>query len=333
MTDIVLAGQMAPAFIDEYGQQIIDATAGWLRGKDSIHTRNAYRRDLTGYSPDGSEAEMKTPAWLPWCAQHGLSPLSIRRGEVAAYARQIEADGHSPTTRARKLSAVSSWYDYLISEDLADFNPAKKTGRPKVRNNESPATGLTEDEVDALHDQAEVDSPRSAALISLLYFGAFRIGSLIGAEVGDLGWDQGRRQIKLKLKGSPDGVWMPIEDEAETALDAYLATRPGVGPNDYLFVTSTGQPLLEAYCWRLVRRLARQAGIKGWAQLNPHSLRHTHITHALDRNVPVEIVALSAGHQVIETTLRYDRARKRRQKRSGAVLSERRRKAREERDA
>jgi integrase/recombinase XerD len=328
--EIVLAGRAVPATVTEYDRRVIDATAGWLRGFESIHTRNAYRRDLTGYSANGAEAAMKTPAWLPWCALNDVDPLTARRGDVASYARQIEADGHSPGTRARKLSAVSSWYDYLISEGLAEYNPAKKTGRPRINRDESPATGLTEDEVGALLDQAEADGPRSAALIAMLYFGAFRIGSLLGAKTGDLGWDQGDRRLRLKVKGGKH-EWFVIERAANDALTAYLATRPGAAPGEFLFVTRTGAPLLEAYCWRLIRRLARRAAIPGWADINPHSLRHTHITHALDAKVPIEVVALTAGHREIRTTLRYDRARRRRGERSGTVLSDRRRKAKAER--
>lgn len=322
-SELVLAGNVVPAIPGEPDDELRGATAGWLFGLRSIHTRNAYRRDLLGISPAGMPAEMKTPAWLPWCSLHGLDPLAARKRHVAAYAAVLEADGHSPGTRARKLSVISSWYDYLIGDEITDRNPAKKTGRPNIDRDVSPATGLSRSEMDALLDQAAADSLRAYALISLLYFGAFRVGSVLQATIGDLGWDQGEQTLRLVVKGGTERRPV-IEQAAADALDAYLENRGESSDSSPLFATRSGAALIEQDVWRLIRRLARQAGIKSWAKLNPHSLRHTHITHALDAEVPLNIVQETAGHKDSRTTLRYDRARFRRGKRSGTVLSNRR---------
>ena len=194
----------------------------------------------------------------------------------------------------------------------------------------SPAVGLSETELNLLLDQAGEDSPRSLALISLLYFGAFRVGSVLRANISDLGWDEGDRTLRLVLKGGKERRAV-IEAEASAALDAYLEARGGPAPEEPLFATADGKRLDEPYCWRLIRRLARRAGIKAWAQLNPHSLRHTHATHARDEGVALDVVQDTLGHNDQRTTQRYDRARFRRKRRSGTVLSDRRRQAREER--
>jgi site-specific recombinase XerD len=312
---------------------MMDATAGWIRDQNSRDTRDAYRRDVTGIQPDGqTPARLKMPAWLTWCQAHGLDPLEVRVRHVSAYARQLEADGFSPATRARKLSAISSWYDYLMREDITERNPAKIVKRPVIDKSVSNATGLSEGEIDALLDAAEADGPRSAALFSLLYFGSFRIGSVLNATVGDLGWDQGERTLRLTVKGG--AVRRPtLEPEAVAALDAYLASRGQPGPSEPLLLADEGGKLSKQSAWRTMRRLARQAGIKSWAQLNPHSLRHSHITHALDHDVPLDEVRETAGHKSEDTTRRYDRARQRRAARSGRVLSERRAKLKAERGA
>lgn len=320
--DVALSGTVLPAVPGAVGDDLTDLTAGWLRGFDSIHTRVAYRRDLTGFGANLEPVAMKTPAWLPWCVANGIDPLSARRGGVAAYARQIEADGHSPATRARKLSAVSSWYDYLIAEELIDRNPAKTTGRPNIDRDVSPAVGLSEEEVDALLDQAAADGTRSDALISLLYFGAFRVGSVLGADIGDLGWKQNSRTLKMKVKGG-DIKRVTIERAAELPLTRYLDSRGELARTSPLFATSAGARMSELQAWRLVRRLAREAGVKAWAELNPHTLRHAHATLARDAGVGIDIVQDTLGHKDTRTTLRYDRARGNRG-RSGTVLSERR---------
>jgi site-specific recombinase XerD len=324
-TDVVLTATAitGPFESGDAASELLSATAGWLLGFRG-NTRDAYQRDVTGIAPDGTPAALRTPAWLPWLESHGQNPLTVRVRHVAAYARQLETDRYAPGTIARKLSAISSWYDYMIQDELTDRrNPAKKTARPSIDKDASPATGLSEDEMNALLDQAEADGPRSLALISLLYFGGFRIGSVLGATIGDLGWDQGERILRLVIKGG--NVRRPvIEPEAAGALEAYLATRGDPGPGEPLITTATGTRMTKQAAWRLMRRLARQAGILSWAQLNPHSLRHTHATHARDEGVALDVLQETLGHKDPRTTLRYDRARSRRSYRSGQVLSERR---------
>jgi integrase len=91
------------------------------------------------------------------------------------------------------------------------------------------------------------------------------------------------------------------------AVDAYLATRADeTGP---LLATASGGRLDQAALWKLVRRLARAAGIPSWERLSPHSLRHTAITLALDAGAHLRDVQDFAGHRDPRTTRRYDRAR------------------------
>lgn len=332
MTEIDLAGLLAPPVPATAPSLLVQATVGWLDGLKSVHTVKAYRRDVIGTGSNGEAARMLVPAWLPWCEQQGLNPLDARRGDVNRYAKLINGAGQSKATWARKLSAISSWYDYLLDEDLASRNPAKKATRPHINRDVSQAVGLSEDELNQLLDQAELDGPRTAALVFLLYFGAFRVGSVLAANVGHLGWDSGERTILLTVKGGGDKR-IVLEEAASDAVESYLGTRSEPRPDEPLIATASGKRLDEAYCWRLIRRLARRAGIKSWEQLNPHTLRHAHATHALDEKVALNVVQDTLGHIDQRTTLRYDRARQLRKNRSGTVLSNRRRKAREERDA
>ena len=76
-----------------------------------------------------------------------------------------------------------------------------------------------------------------------------------------------------------------------------------------LLVTSTGARLDRHAVFRLVRRLARAAGISAWAKLSPHSLRHAFATTARAQGVPLEDVQDAMGHADPRTTRRYDRDR------------------------
>jgi site-specific recombinase XerD len=113
-------------------------------------------------------------------------------------------------------------------------------------------------------------------------------------------------------------VALVLPPATTAALDTYLTNRiatvathasvstPVAGP---LLATDTGGRLDQAALWRLVRRLARAAGIEHWAALSPHSLRHTAITLALDAGASLRDVQDFAGHRDPRTTRRYDRSR------------------------
>lgn len=283
-------------------------TVGWILAQRSRNTRLAYQRDVLGIGTNGKPAIMKVPCWLTWCQDHGLHPLEARRGHVDAYRHALEAAGSSPATIARKLSAISSWYDYLVIEEVAERNPAKNATRPEVNRDVSHAVGLTQDEANRLIAAADEDGPRSSALIRMLVFNGVRVSVVTDSRIKDLGYDQGHRTITLRLKGGRMAK-APIVAPVLEALDAYHAERGPLSPDDLIFVTSRGKALDEPYVWRLVRRLARKAQIPSHNELNPHGLRHTFATLALSLGVPLAVVQDGMGHLDPRTTQRYNRAR------------------------
>jgi integrase len=97
----------------------------------------------------------------------------------------------------------------------------------------------------------------------------------------------------------------PLTAGVLVALDALISDRTE-GP---IFVTATGTALDRVAAWRLIRRLARQAGITHPERISPHSMRATFITTALDEGVPLRDVQDSVGHAAPRTTRGYDRSR------------------------
>jgi integrase/recombinase XerD len=319
VTALEPAGNFPAAQTGGSGDVIRQMVAAWLLAQESQHTKIAYARDLMSTAP-----RMKVPGWLHWCAERELDPLTVRRAHVDAYKHVLQQADYSPNSIARRLAVVSSWYDYLLDEEVIDHNPAKAVKRPRINQSISPAVGLSEDELDLLLDAAEADGKRSAALIAVLFYAGLRVGSVVNANVGDLGWNEGERTISLTVKGGSIETRY-IEDIAAEALDAYLAERGRPAKSEPLFLNVSGFRIDQAYAWRLIRSLARRSGIKSWDRLGPHSLRHTMATHAFDHGVPLVDVQDALGHRDPKTTRRYDRARNRRDKRPGRVLAERRR--------
>ncbi|MGW3603374.1 tyrosine-type recombinase/integrase [Micromonospora sp. NPDC005161] len=290
----------------------VDVTEAWLRNRRlSAHTRDAYRRDVTG--------------WLSWCAGRDLDPLRANFLHVNEYARALEStlgarSGRplTPATVARRLSALSSWYDFLVKLGAVPANPVGGADRPRVDRDHSATVGLTPEEVDALLSAADADTgptaARNRAAIALLADLGLRVGELISLDLTDLGTERGHRSVRFVGKGGKQRR-RALTPGTGYAVDAYLAQRAAAtgvpvpqltGP---LLVTASGARLDRHSVFRMVRRLARAAGIPAWAKLSPHSLRHAFATTARSEGVPLEDVQDAMGHADPRTTRRYDRDR------------------------
>lgn len=290
----------------------LDFTEAWLANRRlSEHTRAAYRRDITG--------------WLAWCASRELDPLAATFLDVNAYGRALEATVDprggrplSPATVARKLSALSSWYDFLVKLRAVEANPVAGADRPWVDRDHSSTIGLTAQEVDALLAAADADTTataeRNRAALTLLADLGLRVGELVSLDIADLGYERGHRSVRFVGKGGR-ARRRALTPGTAHAVDAYLAARAAAErvPVDQLtgplLVTASGARLDRHAVFRLVRRLARAAGIPAWAKLSPHSLRHAFATTARAEGVALEDVQDAMGHADPRTTRRYDRDR------------------------
>jgi integrase/recombinase XerD len=310
---------------DRYGVPALTVT--WLAGF-APHTRTAYFRDLAHF--------------LAWCQRHLLDPMRARGSDLDRYRAALEAPTHggsrgrspSPATVHRRLSALSSWYRYLLHNGATTTNPAAGIRRPRVDRDASATVGLTAEQVRALLRRADeqVETRRQAtspagqarllaalrdrALLRLLADLGLRIGEALALDVDALSHNQGRRTIRYLGKGGKRRE-RPLTGQVITALDEYLARRAAAGGkpdvSGPLFATTglrgvTGR-LGEPAAFRLVRRLAGEAAIPSAERLSPHSLRHAFATNAREIGVPLEDVQDAMGHADARTTRRYDRGR------------------------
>jgi site-specific recombinase XerD len=270
----------APAPIDSAATLAAAFLAGY-----GTSTREAYARDLRD--------------WGSWLNRHRLEPLVVGRAHVDAYARALEAGGATRATVARRLSTLAGFYAYAVDEGLVDRSPVAKVRRPRVSAG-SPRLGLDRDELNRF--LAAASEPRDSALAHLLALNGLRISEALGADVTDLGHARGHRTLALTRKGGQAAA-APLVPRTGEAIDRMLADR-GEGP---LFVTRSGRRMDRHAAGKVIRRLARAAGID--KTVSPHSLRHTFVTAALDAGASLRDVQDAAGHADPRTTRRYDRAR------------------------
>ena len=273
---------------------VVEATSTWLQRRPSEHSRTAYAKDASW--------------WLAWCAAAGTNPATARATQADQYAAALRESGLSKATQARRLAAASSWYAYLVRAEAASLNPFHGMERPAVSADASSTRGLTAEQLARILKRArDHESTRTYALLALLAFTGARIGSLLNAPAGAIGYDEGHRVIDLVTKRDRKMrvVLVPVAVEA---VERYLAERGDVHPEALLFVTSSGLPMDEAAVLRLVRRVAAAAGIPQAEKLSPHSFRHSYATTLLNKGVPLADVQDAMGHADPRTTRRYDRA-------------------------
>ena len=272
---------------------VLKATRSWLHRRPSDHSRTAYAKDA-GW-------------WLAFCAAEGVDPTQARPTDADDYETALRDTGLAKSTRARRLAAASSWYTYLVRADVADRNPFEGMERPSVSADGSPTRGLTTAQLAKLLRYArDHESTRTYALLVTLATTAGRITSVLHLTVGKLGHDQGHRVADLKTKGDHHKrvVLVPMAVEA---IDTHLAASGRRRSTDYVFATRTGRPMDEPAAFRLIRRVAKAAGIPPHNQLSPHSLRHSYATTLLDKDVPLHRVQDAMGHADPRTTKGYDR--------------------------
>jgi len=293
-------------------QEAADIVDAWLANRRlSDNTRAAYRRDLHH--------------WLHWCTTTGTEPLHATFLHVNAYARALEStiDPRTDTplsaaTVARKLSALSSWYTFLHKLGAINTNPVAGADRPHLDRDHSATVGLSDDEIDALlYATQHATGPaadRTRAAIALLADLGLRVGELVSLNIDDLGTERGHRSIRFTGKGGKPRR-RALTPHTAAAVDTYLQRRAALAAVEIsdlsgpLLVTNTGRRLDRHAVFRLVRQVARTAGIASWEQLSPHSLRHAFATTARAEGVPLEDVQDAMGHADPRTTRRYDRDR------------------------
>lgn len=289
-------------------EAIADFTEQWLANRRfSWNTREAYRRDVG--------------QWIQRCAEYGLDPLQAKFTDVNAWGRELESPevgkALAPATVARKMSAVSSWYDFIVRLGGLPANPAAVSDRPDVDRDFSPTVSFTHEDAARMLDVAGAGDPyvgrASHLLASWLVEMGTRATETTEIDLKALGHDQGFRIVQLTLKGGRRQK-RPLPPPLALLLEYYLIARADDAGCDIedlagpLFVDDAGYPLTRYDLYRFVRRLARAASLPNADRISPHSFRHAWNGMARKAGAALEDRQDAMGHRDPRTTRRYDRA-------------------------
>lgn len=226
---------------------------------------------------------------------------ALEAAHVRLYAAELHKGGLSGRSIRRRLSAVRSFYRYLLREGRVAHDPAAGIGAPK-----SPRRlpkSLNPDETARLLGIASSDrlAHRDRALLELLYSSGLRLAEVVALNLADLP-DDGT--VRVTGKGNKIRV-VPVGRFARAALKAWLAIRAQwVKPQEQaVFVNRNGRRVSPRTVQRVVARRARAQGIA--QPVHPHMLRHSFASHLLESSGDLRAVQELLGHASIATTQVY----------------------------
>ena len=242
---------------------------------------------------------------IPFLHQRGKFEVEeVTKDDIRAYLDyQATARGNSNATRARKLAAIKSFFNYLVENDGLEVNPAASIRSPRIPQKE-PVYLTDEESICLLTTITRQAMPkvreRDLAIVVLSLHTGLRVSELTNLKLTNV--DLKRGQIKITRKGNKE-QYLHLNGETVNTLARYQANRPE-GENGRFFVGTNGGNLDRTHIYGVVRRYLNLAGINKSKQ-GPHLLRHTFCTRLHQKGVGPFVIKDLAGHKSLNTTMRY----------------------------
>jgi integrase/recombinase XerC len=265
----------------------------------SGNTVEAYRGDLDSFFTFLCNDYLSMPFEMVEPRQ--IDHLAVRSWLAHQHRRKM-----SRASIARRLSALRTFFRFLMREGVMEANPARGVATPK-REKHLP-TVLQPADVAVLLEQPDVETPlglRDRAWLELLYAAGIRVGELVGIDLGDI--ELRSRLLKVHGKGSKERI-VPFGRKAEAAIRAWLEARPQLLGDRFdeeqpLFVNYRGKRITARSIRRLLDAYVRDAALR--SGISPHTLRHSFATHLLNAGADLRSIQELLGHVSLSTTQKY----------------------------
>jgi integrase/recombinase XerC len=285
-------------------QDLLKRYLDYLRAERgfSPYTVRNYTTDLLG-----NKSGVYPMGFFQYLQQKNVKSVKdVNRHILREYIGYLMEQNISRRSISRKVSAVRSFYRYLLREGYIEENPVKLTTSPKL-DRRLPEC-LSKEELDRLLSAPSQDTAqgiRDRAILEIIYASGMRISEIVSLNLGQVNLDTG--EIKVLGKGSKERMVL-IGNMAITSLKKYLeAGRPRLvclkGDRVALFINRFGKRLSQRSIQNMLERTALKAGID--KHVYPHLLRHTFATHMLDGGADLRVVQELLGHASLGTTQVY----------------------------
>lgn len=260
----------------------------------SKNTVLSYEKDLLQFG-DFLRRKKSAGTWKTVQAEH-----------LSDWLAELNGNGVSARSAARKLSAVRTLAKHLVASGLRTDDFSEIVSRPKSRR-ALPET-LSVDEVSKILEaplEATPQGLRDRAMLEVMYGSGLRASELCSLEIQSVNFSDGI--IRVRGKGSKERI-VPVGRRAIQAILAYLSengrprlSKPKTG--SALFISSWGKAISRKTLWLILQKMVLRAGID--KKIHPHQLRHAFATHLLANGADLRVIQEMLGHADIGTTQIY----------------------------
>lgn len=261
----------------------------------SDHTLAAYRSDIE-----------KLPAYLELRGWN-LTPGQIERFHLDDFIQYLAELGLGPRSQARLISALKTFFGFLLDEKTILTDPTELLKAPKL-GRKIPEV-LTYQEIRDLLGAIDLSLDhglRDRALLETLYACGLRVSEATSLKLTNLYFDEGF--VRVTGKGNKERI-VPIGGEAIHHVEIYLEyvrkVLPAIKPEaeNTVFLNRRGGSLSRISVFTAVKKYAAEAGIT--KTVSPHTFRHSFATHLIEGGADLRAVQEMLGHESILTTEIY----------------------------
>src|SRR4030043_221035 len=273
-------------------QEVFNRYIAYLEAERNVsaYTVRNYTRDLLEF--------------FGFVSDSGIDTLkNVNKQTLRAYLARLMEQKFAKSSIARKLSAIRSFYRYLMREELVTASPAATTVSPRL--DKRLPTFLTVEEAKRLVESPDVSQPqgqRDRALLEMLYASGIRVSELVNMNVEQV--NLSTNEIRVWGKGSKERVVL-IGAPGARGLATYINEGGkellGGKRNNALFVNRYGERILVRRVQKILNKYSRNIN----KSVHPHVLRHTFATHLLDGGADLKVVQELLGHADLSSTKIY----------------------------
>lgn len=246
----------------------------------SKNTEISYREDITNF--------------LNYLEKKQLNYKKIDGEIIRDYLKYLDEAKLKNSTIARRISALRTFYNYLLNKNIVDTNLFNSIRNPKLEK--KLPNYLSYEELAKILDNIDISTKiglRNRLLVEMFYATGCRVSEMINIKVSDI--NKSNNSIRIMGKGSKERI-VYFGEYARDYLDRYLPLID----TDYLFTQESGDKLSIHDVEYIISDLVKNLALK--THVTPHTLRHTFATHLLNNGADIKTVQELLGHSSLNTT-------------------------------
>jgi integrase/recombinase XerD len=234
------------------------------------------------------------------------SPADVTLKDLQQFLRWISELGMTPTSQARIISGIRSFYKFCVIENLVQKDPTALLEAPKLKRALPDVLSVEEIEsIIAAIDLSKPEGGRNKAILETMYSCGLRVSEVVNLRISHIYPDVGF--IRVIGKGDKERL-VPIGESAIKYIRIYkdnirVHIPVKKGNEDILFLNRRGSKLSRVMIFMIIKELVQKAGIK--KNISPHTFRHSFATHLVEGGADLRAVQEMLGHESITTTEIY----------------------------